>query len=55
MTKNNIRVTRCYLVEYVDDNGVEIVSDFCFGTKEDAFLKGERMKSKATAESKPKE
>lgn len=44
MTKNNIRITRCWLVEYVDNNGKEIKSDFCFGTKQDAFELGEKLK-----------
>lgn len=37
------RITKCYLVEVTDDNGKEICSDFCFGTKEDANKLYERL------------
>ena len=40
----NVRITKCYLVEYVDNNGKELCSDFCFGTKKDAEKVGERLK-----------
>lgn len=45
MLKNNIRVTRCYLVEAVDKEEKAYSEDFCFGTKEDALALGERLKA----------
>ena len=42
----DIRITKCYLVEYIDKSGKEIDSDFCFGSKEDAVLLGEKIKAK---------
>lgn len=42
--KENIRITRCYLVEYIDKDGKEVESDFCFGTKEDAKKLGNQLK-----------
>ena len=43
--KENLRITRCYLVEHIDDNGKQISSDFCFGTKEDALKVGRKLKN----------
>ena len=42
--KENIRITRCYLVEYIDKYGKQIDSDFCFGTKADAEKLGIQLK-----------
>ena len=50
--KTSVRITKCYLVEYIDDNGKELCSDFCFGTKKDAEEVGERLK-KEYVEMKP--
>lgn len=48
-----IRITKCYLVEVVDKNGYvqeyyqdgscHDVSDYCFGTKQDAMETGRRL------------
>lgn len=46
MKDKNIRITRCYLVEYIDKNGKEVESDFCFGTKEDAEKLAMKLKAK---------
>lgn len=53
--KMKIRITKCYLVEVVDENGMvyefenrygqlEVADDYCFGTKEDAKKLGEDLK-----------
>lgn len=41
----NVRITKCYLVEYVDDDGKELCYDYCFGTKEEAVKVGEKLKN----------
>ena len=46
MKDKNIRITRCYLVEYIDKNEKEVESDFCFGTKEDAEKLAMKLKAK---------
>lgn len=51
--KYKLRITKCYLVEVVDENGyvhdycqdgrsIE-ASDYCFGTKEDAIKTGNEL------------
>ena len=42
--KKDIRITKCYLVEYIDKNEKELCSDFCFGNKEDAEKLGKKLK-----------
>lgn len=44
--KKDIRITKCYLVEYIDDNEKELCSDFCFGNREDAEKLGEKLKKR---------
>lgn len=46
MIDNNshLRITKCYLVEVIDEKQKEITSDLCFGTKEDALKLGEKLK-----------
>lgn len=46
MKDKNIRITHCYLVEYIDKDGKEVESDFCFGTKEDAEKLAMKLKAK---------
>lgn len=41
-----IRITKCYLIEIVDENDKELVSDFFFGKLADAQKEGEIMKNK---------
>lgn len=48
-----LRITKCYLVEVVDEQGneqffnrygcEEVASDYCFGTKADAEKTGQRL------------
>lgn len=42
--KRDIRITKCYLVEYIDDAEKELISDFCFGSRKDAEKVGEELK-----------
>ena len=42
-----LRVTRCYLVEVVDKEGNEIVSDFTFCDRKDTKRIGERLMKEA--------
>ena len=46
MKDKNIRITRCYLVEYIDKNRKEVESDFCVGTKEDVEKLAMKLKEK---------
>lgn len=41
-----IRITKCYLIEVVDENDKELVSDFFFGKLADAKKEGEIIKNK---------
>ena len=45
-----IRITKCYLIEIVDENDKELVSDFFFGKLADAKKEGETMKNKYNKE-----
>lgn len=47
-----IRITKCYLVELIDKDGNiqqgnynNDLTDFCFGTKQDAIITGKRLLS----------
>ena len=44
-----IRITKCYLVEYIDDNEKALISDFCFGKRVDAKKLGEELKKNFSA------
>ena len=46
--KKNIRITKCYLVEYIDDNQKELCSDFCFGSRKEAEKLGKKLKENYT-------
>ena len=39
-----MKITRAYLVSIVDGTGKEVVSDFTFGTKQEAEKLGEKLK-----------
>ena len=39
-----VNIERCYHVTIIDGNGKEVVSDFTFGTKQEAEKLGEKMK-----------
>lgn len=52
--KLKLRITKCYLVEVIDEQGnvcevydnfgdLQVADDFCFGTKEDAKKLGESL------------
>ena len=41
-----IRITKCYLIEVVDENDKELVSDFFFGKLADAKKEGEKIINK---------
>ncbi|MBR6984185.1 MAG: hypothetical protein IKH75_11800 [Ruminococcus sp.] len=40
----SVKITRAYLVSIVDGTGKEVVSDFTFGTKQEAEKLGEKLK-----------
>lgn len=44
------RITKCYLVEIIDDEGKEIKSDFCFGTKKDCEILAEKLEKEISKE-----
>lgn len=47
--KQDVRITRCYLVEHIDGSGKALSSDFCFGTRADAEKLGEDLKKRDIA------
>ena len=43
MDKLKVQITRCYLVQVVDENGYEVAYDWCFCKREDALLTGQNL------------
>lgn len=39
-----VRVTKCYLVQVLDDDGNEVACEYVFGDKEDAKQVGKKLK-----------
>lgn len=39
-----VRITKCYLVQVLDDEGNQLTSEYVFGDKEDAKATGKALK-----------
>ena len=42
-----VQITKCYLVQVLDDEGNEVACEYVFGDKEDAKQTGKRLKEEA--------
>lgn len=42
-----VQITKCYLVQVLDDEGNEVACEYVFGDKEDAKQAGKRLKEEA--------
>lgn len=42
-----VQITKCYLVQILDDEGNEVACEYVFGDKKDAKQAGKRLKEEA--------